>query len=210
MIVVEVSRMWRLALTLLGIVSLALSGCSRPTAENTTSVSPTPPANTGPASPPAEGTSGWSLTSSAFSDGATIPAKYTADGPDVSPPLAWTTPPSGTAALALICDDPDAPAGTWTHWVVYGMAPDLTGLKEGLPKEASVTDPKLTQGTNSFGKAGWGGPSPPPGKPHHYQFTLYALSAKVDLKPGAKKGELQKAMEGKVLAQAQLTGTYGR
>lgn len=202
--------MWRLPLMTIALVALALSGCTRPAPDNAVAQSPAVPANAAPTSPPAEGTGGWSLTSSAFTDGGTIPKQYTADGPDVSPPLAWTAPPAGTAELALICDDPDAPAGTWTHWVVYGMAPDLTGLKEDTPKEESVADPKLTQGINSFGKTGWGGPSPPPGKPHRYQFTLYALSAKLNLQPGAEKAALQKAMEKKVLAQAQLTGTYGR
>lgn len=202
--------MWRLVLVMLVVVAIALGGCTRSAPDNAAAVAPAPAANTSPAPPPAQAASEWALTSSAFTDGGTIPTQYTADGPDISPPLAWTAPPSGTTELALICDDPDAPAGTWTHWVVYGMAPDLTGLKENLPKQGTVTDPKLLQGTNSFGKTGWGGPSPPPGKPHHYQFTLYALRAKLDLKPGVERAELEKAMEGKVLGKAQLTGLYGR
>jgi len=203
--------MWRLVLLVVSVLLLAaVCGCTHPSSENAVAVSPEPSANASPAPSPTTDAGGWKLTSSAFTDGGTIPKQYTADGPDISPPLAWTAPPHGTAELALICDDPDAPAGTWTHWVVYGMAPDLSALKENIPKTETVAEPKLVQGINSFGKAGWGGPSPPPGKPHHYQFTLYALSAKLNLKPGAKKAQLQQAMEGKILAQTRLTGVYGR
>ncbi len=152
----------------------------------------------------------WQLTSTAFKQGERIPKKYTADGDDLSPPLAWTEPPEGTVELALICDDPDAPAGTWNHWIVYGLSPEVKGLKEGIPTPATVAEPALKQGVTSFRKTGYGGPSPPPGKPHRYQFTLYALSEKLDLEPGAKKQQVLDAMQGKVIAKTMLEGIYGR
>lgn len=163
--------------------------------------------------PPAEegGEMVMQITSSAFENGQTIPVKYTADGDDISPPLSFSGVPEDAAELALICHDPDAPrAGGWTHWVVYGMAPDIGGLPEAVPTTATVDEPALIQGKNSWGKSGYGGPSPPPGKPHRYQFFLYALSERLDLEPGATKDELEAAMEGKVLAQAMLEGLYGR
>lgn len=143
------------------------------------------------------------LTSSAFSEGGTIPKKHTCDGEDVSPALNWSGIPEGTKSLALIMDDPDAPAGTWVHWVLYDLPPDLTGLPEG-------TRGLGVEGMTSFREPGYGGPCPPRGKPHRYFFKLYALDKILGLKAGVTKGDLEKAMQGHVLAQGQLMGTYGR
>ena len=151
------------------------------------------------------------ITSPAFGDGDTIPVQYTADGEGISPPLSFEGVPDDAVGLALICNDPDAPrAGGFKHWVAWGMAPDIGGLPENLPPTATVADPKLVQGSNSAGRAGYRGPSPPPGRPHRYQFTLYALSVPVDLAPGAGAAELEDAMARSIIAQATLTGMYGR
>src|SRR3989304_2756237 len=122
------------------------------------------------------------LTSSAFTDGSPIPARHTCDGPDVSPMLKWSGAPAGTKSFALICDDPDAPAGTWVHWVIYGIPPDTTDLPEGVPPDETLPDGSR-QGKNDFGRIGYGGPCPPPGKPHRYYFKIYALDTAP--KPGA-------------------------
>ena len=149
------------------------------------------------------------LTSPAFEDGGTIPSKYTCDGADVSPPLEWSNVPEDAKSFALICDDPDAPMGTWVHWVLYGLPADTTSLPEGVPADEAIGGVAL-QGTNDFKRIGYGGPCPPPGKPHRYFFKLYALDTELDLKPGAKKKDLEKAMKGHVLAQGQLVGRYQR
>lgn len=152
-----------------------------------------------------------SITSSAFADGDTIPTKYTADGAGVSPPLEFAGVPEGAAELALICNDPDAPrAGGFTHWVVYGMAPDIGGLPEGVPPTPTVAQPKLVQGLNSRGESGYRPPSPPPGPAHRYQFRLYALAAPLGLPPGATQAELEAAMAVGIIAEALLEGKYGR
>lgn len=143
------------------------------------------------------------LQSSAFADGSPIPKKYTADGPNVSPPLAWSEVPAGTQTLALICDDPDAPRGTWVHWVLFNLPADTMSLPEGAAGAG-------TDGGNDFGKLGYGGPSPPRGKPHRYFFKLYALDALLKLATGATKAQVEKRMEGHVLGQAQWMGTYQR
>ena len=152
----------------------------------------------------------WQLTSSAFENGERIPEKHTADGADVSPPLTWTAAPTDTQELVLICDDPDAPVGTWNHWIVYGLAPDVTSLEEGVDRSPSVSDPGLKQGLTSFNKVGYWGPAPPPGKAHRYQFTLYAVSKELDLGPGAGKEEVLSAMKGNIIARTMLEGTYSR
>ena len=151
----------------------------------------------------------FTLTSSAFTEGAPIPAKHTCDGADVSPPLAWSGAPSGAAAFALIMDDPDAPAGTWVHWVLYDLPARSSALAENVAKTEALKDGAV-QGRNDFPRTGYGGPCPPPGKPHRYFFKLYALDAALGLKPGATKQELERAMQGHVLATAQLMGTYAR
>ena len=149
------------------------------------------------------------LTSTAFSEGAAIPAKYTSDGKNVSPPLKWTGVPAGAKSLALIADDPDAPVGTWVHWVLYDLPATATELAEDAPKSQYVAG-SARQGLNDFRHLGYGGPCPPHGKPHRYFFKLYALDASLDLKPGATKKELELAMDKHILAQAQLMGTYQR
>ena len=148
------------------------------------------------------------LTSSAFAEGAMIPVKYSCNGQDVSPPLAWADVPGGTKALALICDDPDAPAGTWVHWVAFNLPPDLTGLPEGVPAEKN---PKTggVQGTNSWRRIGYGGPCPPSGT-HRYFFRLYALDNALSLSSNATAKDVQAAMKGHILAEAQLIGRYKR
>lgn len=149
------------------------------------------------------------ITSSAFSEGSPIPKKYTCDAENVSPPLAWSGLPAGTQSLALIADDPDAPLGTWVHWVIFNLPPTLGGLSEDIPKTPQVEGGAL-QGDNDFRKPGYGGPCPPRGKPHRYFFKLYALDTLLALKAGSSKADLEKAMRGHILAQGQLMGTYSR
>ncbi len=190
-----------------------LTGCPSQQAavEVAEEVQPTPEVVTEePATEEEETEVGWQLTSTAFEHGEGMLKKYTADGADISPPLAWTEPPEGTVDLALICDDPDASAGTWTHWVVYGLTPEVSFLPTAVPTTETAGKAAFKQGLNSWGKVGYGGPSPPPGKPHRYQFTLYGLSEKLDLEPGAEKQTVLDAMEGKVLGKTMLEGTYGR
>jgi hypothetical protein len=151
-----------------------------------------------------------SLTSSAFAEGATIPQEYTCKGKDVSPPLKWSGVPSETKSLALIMDDPDAPMGTWVHWVLYDLPPSMTELPEGLSKKEHIAAGSGKEGVNDFKRSGYGGPCPPAGKPHRYFFKLYALDTALDLKPGAKKKDLERAMEKHILAQGQLMATYKR
>ena len=148
------------------------------------------------------------IKSSAFSSGEMIPAKYTCDGADFSPPLEWTAGPAGTKSFALICDDPDAPMGTWVHWVVYDIPPTATMLAEGVAREKELPGGG-TQGVNDFRRIGYGGPCPPGGT-HRYFFKLYALDVVLGLKPGITKDQLLKAMKGHILAEAQLMGTYKR
>jgi hypothetical protein len=150
----------------------------------------------------------FTLRSPAFAQGQPIPQRYTCDGEDVSPPLAWEGAPQA-AAFVLIVDDPDAPMGTFTHWVLYNIPGQLTSLPEGLAKEGRLSQGML-QGRNDFGRLGYGGPCPPRGPAHRYYFRLYALHAPLDLPPGANKAQVLKAMEGHVLAWAELMGTYGR
>lgn len=149
------------------------------------------------------------ISSSAFSEGGTIPKKYTCDAENVSPPLEWGDVPAGTKSLALISDDPDAPAGTWVHWVIYDIPPTVRGFAEGIAKSPSLAGIG-TQGNNDFRKIGYDGPCPPKGKPHRYYFKLYALDTLLNLKPGATKADVEKAMRGHILAMGQLMGTYGR
>jgi Raf kinase inhibitor-like YbhB/YbcL family protein len=151
----------------------------------------------------------WSLTCDAFGDGERMPARHTCDGDNLSPPLAWETPPEGAKELALICDDPDAPRGTFSHWVIYGMPPALTSLPAAVP--AMEHPPGVggaKQGRNDFGAIGYRGPCPPGGKPHHYHFRLYALDAATDLEPGATRGDLLQAMGRHIIAQAEVVGVY--
>jgi len=148
------------------------------------------------------------ITSAAFEEGGMIPRKYTCDGENVSPPLTWTSVPEGTRSIALICDDPDAPMGTFVHWVLFNLPPDITGLPEGVPT-VSELDNGGKHGITDFGRVGYGGPCPPSGA-HRYYFKLYALDTEVALPAGAKKKEALKAMEGHILGQGQLMGKYSR
>lgn len=149
------------------------------------------------------------LTSKAFKAGEMIPKRYTGDGEDQSPPLSWSQPPSGTESFALICDDPDAPRGTWVHWVLFNLSPGARGLVENVPDSPELPS-GAKQGKNDFGAVGYGGPAPPKGKPHRYFFKLYALANTLDLPAGAMKADLDAAMAGKILDQGQLMGTYQR
>ena len=149
------------------------------------------------------------LTSTAFQHGETIHEQYTADGRNASPPLNWSEPPAGTRSLALVCEDPDAPRGTFTHWVVFNLPADSRELSESVSNESSLPT-GTAQGTNDFGKVGYGGPSPPAGKPHRYVFKLFELDRPLDLQPGATKDQLLAAARGHVLGEAELMGTYGR
>lgn len=153
------------------------------------------------------------LQSSAFGAGQKIPKKYTGDGEDVSPPLNWLSVPEETRELVLICEDPDAPTDEpWVHWVIYKIPASAMGLSENVAKAAKPGCPAgAMQGINTWGKTGYGGPHPPKGHGvHHYHFKVYALSKDLSLKPGANKGEVLKAMSGRVLAQGELVGTYQR
>ena len=149
------------------------------------------------------------LTSTAFADGTSVPTRFTCDGPDLSPPLRWTGMPEGALSLALICDDPDAPAGTWVHWVLYDLPADAGHLAEGVPTE-HILPSGAKQGQNDFGRIGYGGPCPPRGMPHRYFFKLYALDGMLDLGPGATKQDVEAAMDGHILEHGRLMGTYGR
>jgi len=149
------------------------------------------------------------LTSAAFADGRPIPVKYTGDALDISPPLAWTNTLAGTKSFALITDDPDAPSGDWTHWLVYDLPPTTTALTEDTFKTPQLRN-GAKQGLNDFKKTGYNGPVPPPGKAHRYYFKLYALDKITGLAPGAAKTNLLKAMDGHVLGEGRLMGTYQR
>lgn len=148
------------------------------------------------------------ITSSAFQDGGLIPAKYTCDGADVSPPLQWDKVPEGTKSIALICDDPDAPMGTFVHWVIFNLPAETRQLAEKVPPDKTLPS-GARQGTSDFGRGGYGGPCPPSGT-HRYFFKIYALDTKLDLPAGARKNELLKAMEGHILGQGEIIGKYKR
>jgi Raf kinase inhibitor-like YbhB/YbcL family protein len=149
------------------------------------------------------------LTSTAFLEGQAVPRQSTGDGRNLSPPLQWRDAPAVTKTFALICEDPDAPRGTFTHWVLFNLPAELRELSEGVPAEATLPNGTV-QGTNDFGKVGYGGPAPPPGKPHRYYFKLYALDRRLDLPAGATKDQLLAAMKGHILGEGQLMGKYGR
>lgn len=148
------------------------------------------------------------VTSTAFEEGSMIPSKYTCDGENVSPPLAWTSVPEGTKSLALISDDPDAPMGTWVHWVLFNIPANVDELPENLPPQERL-DNGAKHGMTDFRRIGYGGPCPPSGT-HRYYFKLYALDIMLDLETGITKDQLLKAMEGHILSQGQLMGKYKR
>ncbi len=148
------------------------------------------------------------MTSTAFENQGMIPKKYTCDGEDVSPALKWTQGPEGTVSYALISDDPDAPGGTWVHWVLYNLPASITLLPEAVPITKTLLDGGV-QGTNDFRKIGYGGPCPPGGT-HRYFFKIYALDKMLDLQPGVTKAQLEKAIQGHILAEGHLMGKYKR
>jgi hypothetical protein len=154
-----------------------------------------------------QATDSLQLTSSSFETDAAIPAKYTCDGEDVSPALAWNAPPAATKGFALVMDDPDTPNKTVVHWVIYDIPAATRKLPEGVAKDPKLTDGSL-QGKNSHGKMGYSGPCPPHGLVHHYFFKLYALDKSTGLKAGATKAQLEVAMKGRILGKAQLIGRF--
>lgn len=151
----------------------------------------------------------FKLESTAFEHGAEIPKRYTTDGDDRSPHLRWSGAPEQTKTYALIVHDPDAPSGDFTHWVIFNIPSVRLELPEDTPHRGDLSDGSV-QGHNDFDRDGYGGPKPPPGKPHHYHFELYALDAPVPLKYGASRSAVEEAIKGHVLAKAELIGTYGK
>ncbi len=150
-----------------------------------------------------------SVSSPAFSEGGKIPPEYTCESNDISPQLDWFGIPKETKTLALIVDDPDTPGGVFTHWVIFNIPPNSNGLSKAIPSIPEFPNGTL-QGENDFGKTGYGGPCPPPGKAHRYRFSLYALDEKLDLAAGSSKNQVLNATGGHILSQCQLTGTYQR
>jgi Raf kinase inhibitor-like YbhB/YbcL family protein len=151
----------------------------------------------------------FTISSSSFPNGGEIPRKLTCDGADISPQLSWSQPPAGTQSFSLIADDPDAPVGTWTHWVLFDLPSSTTTLPEGIGKSVDLPGAGR-QGLNDFHKIGYGGPCPPPGKPHRYFFKLFALDRSLGLKQGSTRQALQQAMNGHVLQSAEWMGKYRR
>ena len=149
------------------------------------------------------------VSSPAFQEGETIPQQYTADGKNVAPALSWSGAPEGTKTFALVCEDPDAPRGIWTHWVVWNLPADTQELREAVPPDGELPG-GARQGKNDFGKTGYGGPSPPRGKPHRYFFKVYALDTALDLPAGATRAQLLAALKDHVLSEGHLMGHYGR
>ena len=145
------------------------------------------------------------IATTAFPPEGKIPGKYTCDGQDVSPELSWAGAPQGTKSFALIVDDPDAPAGTWNHWLIWNIPASQHELNEGASRNHAITE-----GQNDFHKTRYNGPCPPPGKPHRYYFKLFALDTELTLPTGSARKQLDNAMRGHVLAQSELMGRYGR
>lgn len=198
-------------LVLISLMALTLIGCSStpettdptgPNLQDEPSRDPVEEEETSPPESEEEGPMSMALTSPAFNSGDPIPEKFTCDGEDISPELDWFGTPEGTVSLALIMDDPDAPVGTWVHWVVFNLPMDLSGLREGMTGVG-------LDGTNSWNRGGYGGPCPPSGT-HRYFFKLYALDQTLDLEAGADKAAVLSAMEGHILGEAELMGTYSR
>lgn len=156
-----------------------------------------------------KGAANMEIISTVFEAKGEIPKVYTCDDKDISPALKWSGQPEGTKSFVLICDDPDAPAKTWVHWVLYGIPPEVVTLEEDVPAK-EVLDFGAKHGINDFGNFGYGGPCPPPGKPHRYYFKIYALDFMPDWEPGMSKKDVMKGIEGHILAEGQHMGTYGR
>ncbi len=151
----------------------------------------------------------FELRSSAFSAEETIPDRYTCEGADVSPPLKWANAPEGTQEYALICEDPDAPGGTFTHWLLYGIPPEIEELPEDVPQDGTLSWGAV-QGRNDFGNTGYGGPCPPIGETHRYFFRIYALGERLDMPPGATRAQLLREAEDRAIARAGLMGTFAQ
>lgn len=149
------------------------------------------------------------LTISSFTNGGGIPKQHTCDGANVSPALKWGKSPAGTKAICLIMDDPDAPRGTWVHWVLYNLPPETVSLAENTPKTPTLPN-GAQQGINDFPGVGYDGPCPPPGPAHRYYFKIYALDAKMELPARATKKQLEEAMKGHILDKGEWMGKYGR
>lgn len=148
------------------------------------------------------------LSSAAFKNGASIPKQFTCDGPNISPPLQWSGVPENSKSLALLVDDPDAPRGNWVHWILFNIPPDTSALPENIKKMRTIPN-GARQGMNDFREIGYGGPCPPGGK-HRYFFRLYALDAELTAEPGVSRASLERAMQGHIVGDAQLMGTYQR
>jgi len=193
------------------LLSLLFGACTPAvTATATPETIATSPASAASETPSTEATMSLALTSDAFTNGQSIPAKYTCTGRNISPALAWNEPPSGTQSFALIVDDPDAPMGTWVHWVLYNIPAGARSLQEDLPVTGKNVDPNaIYVGKNSSGNIGYDGPCPPSGT-HRYFFKLYALDTVISLLPGASKEQVLKEMEGHILAQGELMGTFSK
>lgn len=157
----------------------------------------------------ANATGSLRLTSTSFQDGAKISKRYSGDGDDVSPALKWSAGPAKTKSYAVSCEDPDAPGGVWWHWIVFNIKPTTTEFGENVPKTAKLAQ-GVAQGRNDFGKSGYNGPAPPPGKLHHYVFTVFALDSELALQANCSKSEFKNALKGHILDQGQLTGVYER
>ena len=194
------------------VVSMLLAACvpAGIPAPTTDAIPVTSEPDTTSESPTTEATMSLTLTSDAFVNGQSIPAKYACTGRNISPALAWNDPPGGTQSFALIVDDPDAPMGTWVHWVLYNIPAGARSLQEDLPVTGKNVDPEaIFVGRNSAGKIGYDGPCPPSGT-HRYYFKLYALDTLISLLPGATKEQVLKEMEGHILAQGELMGTFSK
>ncbi|KXA95386.1 hypothetical protein AKJ65_01885 [candidate division MSBL1 archaeon SCGC-AAA259E19] len=151
------------------------------------------------------------ISSSVFEDGEKIPVKYTCDGEDISPPLSIEDVPPEAESLAVVVDDPDAPGGVFDHWIIWNIPPGTDSISEGVPAEDVVDSLKgARQGQNGFGEVGYRGPCPPPGPPHNYRFKIYALDTEIGLNPGMKKEDLEREIQGHVLAEDQIVGVFGR
>ena len=194
-----------------GLLVLLLAACTPAGAATATPEAiATSPASTPSETPSMEAIMSLELTSDAFMSGQSIPAKYACTGRNISPALAWNEPPSGTQSFALIADDPDAPMGTWVHWVLFNIPATARSLQEDLPVTGKNVDPNaIFVGKNSSGNIGYDGPCPPSGT-HRYFFKLYALDTVISLLPGATKEQVLKEMDGHILAQGELMGTFSK
>ena len=189
------------------LISMLFAVITTSCASSATTTSKSPATNETPLT---EATMSLEVTSDAFANGQSIPAKYSCVGKNISPALAWNEPPAGTQSFALIVDDPDAPMGTWVHWVLFNIPADTRDLQEDLPVTGKNADPNaIYVGKNSSGKTRYDGPCPPSGT-HRYYFKLYALDTTLNLLPGATKDEVLKEMEGHILAQGEVMGTFSK